>query len=120
MVRGLFLPPLVLVALAGASVPVNATVPGANGKIAFHSDRDGNWELYVMNADGSNQTRCTNNPAYDAEAAWSPVGSQIAFVSDRDGDSEIYVMNADCATGLTQSPTTRPPKVPLTGHRTER
>ena len=32
-------------------------------KIAFSSDRDGNYEIYVMNADGSNQTRLTNNPA---------------------------------------------------------
>src|ERR1041384_8190465 len=37
----------------------------ANGKIAFTSDRDGNREIYVMNADGTNQTRLTNNPAVD-------------------------------------------------------
>ena len=40
-------------------------------KIAFKSDRDGNWEIYVMNADGSGQTRLTNNPYYDWYAAWA-------------------------------------------------
>src|SRR5436190_4380861 len=42
-----------------------ATLPGANGKIAFSSDRDGNFEVYVMNADGSDQTRLTNAPGRD-------------------------------------------------------
>jgi Tol biopolymer transport system component len=41
-------------------------------KIAFHSDRDGNFEIYVMNADGSEQTRLTNNPADDIGPAWRP------------------------------------------------
>ena len=40
-------------------------------KIAFHSDRDGDLEIYVMNSDGSGQTRLTNNPASnDAEPDW--------------------------------------------------
>ena len=39
----------------------HAALPGANGKIAFVSNRDGNFEIYVMNADGSGQTRCTND-----------------------------------------------------------
>ena len=41
-------------------------------KIIFHSYRDGNAEIYIMNADGSNQTRLTNNPAIDNGPAWSP------------------------------------------------
>ena len=64
-------------------------------KIAFHSNRDGNSEIYVMNADGSEQTNLTNNRAPDAFPSWSPDGKKIAFSSDRDGNSEIYVMNAD-------------------------
>ena len=44
----------------------------AAGRIAFESYRDGNTEIYVMNADGSNQTRLTNNPALDSGPAWSP------------------------------------------------
>jgi len=42
------------------------------GKIAFQSNRDGNEEIYVMNADGSKQTRLTNNPALDAGPSWGP------------------------------------------------
>jgi len=64
-------------------------------KITFSSDIDGNDEIYVMNADGSNQTRITNNDAEDWYPSWSPDGSKIAFTSERDGDFEIYVMNAD-------------------------
>ena len=67
----------------------------AGGQIVFTSDRDGNNEIYVMNADGSGQTRLTNNVAADTQPAWSPDGSRIVFTSNRDGNGEIYVMNAD-------------------------
>ncbi|MBI2919427.1 MAG: PD40 domain-containing protein [Chloroflexi bacterium] len=40
--------------------------------IAFTSDRDGNFEIYVMNADGTDQRRLTNNPAEDVVPAWGP------------------------------------------------
>jgi Tol biopolymer transport system component len=65
----------------------------AGQQIAFVSERDGNNEIYVMSADGSNQTRLTLTSS--ATPAWSPTGQQIAFVSERDGNNEIYVMNAD-------------------------
>ena len=63
--------------------------------IAFASNRDGNFEIYVMNADGSNVTRLTNNAATDRDPAFSPDRSKITFISNRDGNSEVYVMNAD-------------------------
>ena len=75
--------------------PSHATFPGENGKIAFNSDRDGNYEVYVMNADGSGQANLTNNAAADFQPSWSPDGTQIAFASTRDGNYEVYVMNAD-------------------------
>jgi len=65
------------------------------GAIAFVSERDGNMEIYVMGADGGNQTRLTNNPARDFAPAWSPDGARIAFASGRDGNDELYVMAAD-------------------------
>jgi Tol biopolymer transport system component len=46
--------------------------PILESKIAFTSGRDGNAEIYVMNADGTNQTRLTINPANDFDPAWSP------------------------------------------------
>ncbi|MCH8274254.1 MAG: PD40 domain-containing protein [Armatimonadetes bacterium] len=64
-------------------------------KIAFASTRDANWEIYIMNADGSGQTNLTNNVAYDDVPAFSPDGSMIAFTSYRDGNREIYIMNAN-------------------------
>ncbi len=48
-------------------------------RIAFESDRDGNDEIYVMNADGSGVTRLTDNDAIDRSPAWSPDGRRIAF-----------------------------------------
>jgi Tol biopolymer transport system component len=64
-------------------------------KIVFTSERDGDREVYVMNADGSNQTRLTTSPGFDENPSWSPDGSQIAFDTNRDGNLEIYAMNAD-------------------------
>jgi len=64
-------------------------------KLAFVSERDGNAEIYVMNADGSEQENLTRQPANDSHPSWSRDGRKLAFVSRRDGNSEIYVMNAD-------------------------
>ena len=70
-------------------------IAAAQEKIAFCSARDGNPEIYVMNPDGTNQTRLTSNAAGDAEPSFSPDGSKIAFISNRTGNVEIYVMDAD-------------------------
>jgi subtilisin family serine protease/Tol biopolymer transport system component len=66
-------------------------------KIVFQSLRDGQFEIYVMNSDGTNQTRLTNNPAWDTAPAWSPDGTKILFTSLRDDGvtPALYVMNAD-------------------------
>ncbi len=66
-----------------------------NGKIAFTSDRDGNREIYVMDPDGSNQVRLTNNSVLDDHPTWSRDGRFIAFVSQgNDGVYGIYRMDA--------------------------
>ncbi len=101
----LILAALPLLAASALSAPAAQTlhpvsylptiVKSAYYRIAFFSLRDGNGEMYVMNADGSNQTNLTNNPADDYNQVWSPDGRQIAFVSGQGGNGEIYVMNAD-------------------------
>jgi hypothetical protein len=75
-------------------------------KIAVASNRDGNWEIYVVNADGSASQRLTNNPASDLRPRWSPDGTKIAFQTNRDGNQEIYSMNPDGSgqTNLTNNP----------------
>ena len=70
----------------------------AQARIAFVSDRDGNLDIYVMDNDGSNQRRLTNNPLAEWDPSWSPDGKRIVFTSDRDeraGNRQIYVMDAD-------------------------
>src|SRR5689334_13565171 len=44
------------------------------GKIVFSSNRDGNWEIYVCNADGTGQKNLTSNPAWDIYPRWTPDG----------------------------------------------
>jgi WD40 repeat protein len=75
-------------------------------KIAFVSDRDGNMKIYIMNIDGSEQVRLTNNPEWDFDPCFSPDGSKIAFASERTGNYEIYIMNIDGSgqTNLTNNP----------------
>ena len=100
-------------------------------KIAFHSGRfpappgpgHSSFEIMMMNADGSNQQRLTNNNFQDSFAHWSPLGDRIAFTTNRDSfvnpqgnlvsNFEIYTLvpvdanndgNADVQTRVTNSP----------------
>ncbi len=70
--------------------------------IAFSSNRDGNDEIYVMNPDGSGQTRLTDDPESDLHPSFSGDQSFITFSSTRDGNAEIYVMNADDGSSVTR------------------
>lgn len=70
-------------------------------EIAFSSKRDGDFEIFVMFADGTNVRQLTTNDANDGKPHWSPDGKQIVFTSGRDGDwdtfpdPELFVMDAD-------------------------
>ena len=82
--------------LAASASSAPGTPPIATqGQIAFASERDGDREIYVMDADGRDLRRLTNDPAKDGPPAWSPDGTKIAFVSVRDGKPDIYLINAD-------------------------
>jgi serine/threonine protein kinase len=64
-------------------------------RVAFMSQRDGNWEVYVVNLDGTGLQRLTRNPTNDGLPTWSPDGRHIAFVSDRDGHWAVWAMDPD-------------------------
>ncbi len=75
-------------------------------KIAYHSLR-GTWQIFVMNADGSNPVNVTNSPADNSFPHWSPDGTRLAFHSNREGGNQfdIFVINVD-GSGLTRLTTT--------------
>ena len=82
------------------------------GRILFRSTRSGNPDVWVMDADGANETNLTNRSGSDTDPVWSPDCSKIAFTSTRSGNVDIYVMNAN-GTGTTRltthsSPDTEP------------
>ena len=65
-------------------------------KIAFTSNRDdADHELYVMNSDGSQQTRLTESLGADDHPRWSPDGTRILFNSWREGPLKMHIMDAD-------------------------
>ena len=88
---------LVIVVVLGLTpLRVDAT---PQAQIVFSSHRDGNWEIYVMDTDGKNLRRLTNNPLDEWEPSWSPDGKRIAFTASEDRvvdqHPQIYVMDAD-------------------------
>ncbi len=81
-----------------ASVPTPEEVTfDVSGRIAFHSEKTGDFEIWVMNADGSDAHPLTTAPGRDIEPAWSPDGTKIVFASARDDPEnlQLYIMNAD-------------------------
>ena len=81
-------------------------------KIVFMSGRDGTQEIYVMNPDGSAQTRVTGDAFNDAQPAWSPDGKKIVFTSAHADTADLYSINVDGSgqTRLTQDPASESPR----------
>jgi Tol biopolymer transport system component len=78
-----------------------APVTGLPGRFAFASDRDGDFDIYIMNPDRTGVIQLTTAAGDDVAPSWSRDGSRIAFASNRDGDFDLYVVNAD-GTGETR------------------
>src|SRR2546426_1146244 len=71
-------------------------------RIAFVSQRDGNAEIYIMNADGTGSTRVTNDPQSDGRPSFTPDGQALVFHSARTaGKQQIWAVNVD-GSGVTQ------------------
>ena len=78
--RSIFASSTLVIALAISVIAAGqarAAFPGANGRIVFETNRDGNEEIYTMNADGTNRVDLTRNPADDTDPRWSADGSRI-------------------------------------------
>ena len=99
---------LALVLAAGTLIqgagPAKAAYPGANGKIAFESERTtgrgvdnptGDSEIFIMNPDGTGVRQLTKNTSDDFDPSYSAPGGHILFTTNRDGNTEIYVMDSD-------------------------
>ena len=65
------------------------------GTILFQSDREGAWDIYRVETDGSGLKRLTEHSAADQNPAWSPDGSTVAFSSERTGSGDIYLMDEE-------------------------
>lgn len=77
-----------------------------NGECMWHDCVGWNSELYVIDSDGRNERRLTDDPGDELAPTWSPDGTRIVFSSHRDGnDYELYVLNVDgtCLTQLTDN-----------------
>jgi len=78
-------------------------------KIVFATNRDGNFEIYTMNPDGTEQTNISNDPGQDGRPWWSARGREICFTSTRQANNnEIWIMNSDGSNPrrLTNNPAT--------------
>jgi TolB protein len=76
-------------------------------RIAFNTGRDGNQEIYVMNADGSKPTNVTRAPdSIEGLADWSPDGRRLVLYSDRPGNKDVFVLDLASGpwTNLTKHP----------------
>ena len=86
-----------------AGSPTDYATDGFNTQILFTTQRDGNWELYLVEANGSGLRNLSNSPASkDGLGTFSPDGKWVAFVSDRSGKWAVLVVRPN-GTGLSKA-----------------
>ena len=99
------------------TAPRATSIPASVNLIAFQSARNGgNFDIYTIKPDGTDERRLTDSPGNDQFPSWSPDGRMIAFSSDRDGQNEIYVMNADGSNQTRIAPHSEEDLVPRWSH----
>jgi hypothetical protein len=73
-----------------------AATPTHTQQLAFAATYDGDFEIYVMDANGENQEQLTENSgSFDYSPDWSPDASQIVFSSDRGGNFDLYILDIE-------------------------
>jgi serine/threonine protein kinase len=86
---------------SATALPVTGQVGGGSGQIAFVSKRTGNYQIHIMNADGSNQRQLTNIPEGACQPNWSPDGKKLVFISPCNPknnsypDAKIYILASE-------------------------
>jgi len=92
--------------LTGAAKRDRYPVWSPDGRqLTFNTNRDGNSEVYVMNADGSQPRNISNSPkSTEGLAGWSPDGRRLVFYSDRSGNKEVYTIDLASLPALGGSP----------------
>src|SRR5215210_7876321 len=105
--------------LVAAGKQAHAAFPGTAGDIAFHTTRDGSFQIYRMGADGFGPTKLSDTAGGNQQPAWSKDGRKIAFVNVQ-SNAEIYMMDHD---GQNETPLTNDPATDVapawfpSGHR---
>jgi len=67
----------------------------ARDQIVYQSPVNGSWDLYIINADGSNNRQLTNGPDIEGLPTWSPDGEWVAYLSNAGGNWSVWVIRAD-------------------------
>jgi TolB protein len=75
--------------------PADIAPAAHGGRVAFMSNREGNWDIYVVDSGSSELLRLTSDPANEGLPVWSPDGRALAYVSDRGGQWAVWVMAPD-------------------------
>jgi uncharacterized protein YjdB len=81
--------------LGDTGTNIQAALSPDRTRIAFSSNRNGNFDIYLMDADGKNLRRLTTDPRNDGDPAWTPDGQRVVYTSTRGTGTQIAVVSLD-------------------------